>query len=265
MIKMIVLDLDGTTLNENNQISEENVKAIKKCYQHGVKVTLASGRSEKAMRDFIIECDLEDLFHICNNGAYIFKTDGTRFNIPYIAYKEIEHIKKSLEELELPFVVCTADDFYYETSNELVQELITHGESPKNQVDDIIILTNVLKFIILCRTQEEYERAKVIENDKLNVFRTSHDFVEIMSKGINKYSAVKELAKIYGIENDEIMAMGDGENDVPMLSGVGLGVAVANAREETMSAAKIYSQWDNTEFAVAKEIEKYILSECYEY
>ena len=113
---------------------------------------------------------------------------------------------------------------------------------------------------ILFADMEERARAwKELEQDKEIVLVGSLGYnIEINGAGVNKGQALVELGKILGIEREEIMACGDGDNDEAMLKEVGLGVAMENAEEQVKKAAD-YITGTNEEEGAAKAIEKFVL------
>ena len=87
---------------------------------------------------------------------------------------------------------------------------------------------------------------------------TSAGYIEFVKKGIKKSEAIQSIMKTYQIKQEEVMAMGDGENDIEMLKFAGWGVAMKNAREDVKKVANVVTT-SNNEDGVAKAIEKYIL------
>jgi len=92
----------------------------------------------------------------------------------------------------------------------------------------------------------------------LNIFRSEPFFLELMPKGIDKASVLKRFISFLGIGRDEVICCGDGYNDLTMIEFAGLGVAMANAREEVLAAAD-YVTVSNDEDGIVKVIEKFIL------
>lgn len=262
MYEMLVLDLDGTTLNNNHSISKKNIEGIRRCKDLGIKVIVASGRSDKSLHQYIKKLDIQEYYHISNNGGMIFHLNGEKMNIPSMDKELVEHIRDNLERLNIEFTCSNADGIYYTKKGSiLVQEMCSHGEDPPQYVSNIDKVDGIFKYVTYCDSEEKYERVKELNIKGMKVFRTSHHFVEIMSNDINKYTAISSLVQKYGVPNDKIIAIGDSENDIPMLSGVGFGIAMANAKDEIKSASKHVSPWTNEENGVAKIISKYILNE----
>ena len=96
-------------------------------------------------------------------------------------------------------------------------------------------------------------------HDRMDVYRSEPFFLEILPKNINKASALEELLSFVGAERDELMAFGDGYNDISMLEFAGMGVAMGNAHSEVKEHADIIAP-GNDEDGIADILERYVLN-----
>ena len=119
---------------------------------------------------------------------------------------------------------------------------------------------NILKAVVVDKDNEKlaYIREKMIKTGKVSVSQSLKDNLEVMNKGINKGNAVKILAQIYGIEQDEIIAIGDNENDISMIEYAGLGIAMGNAVDELKEKAD-YITGTYDEDGVAQALWKFVI------
>lgn len=273
MIKLLCMDMDGTLLNSKGEISKRNIEAIKKAHEKGVKVTICTGRIFTSARYYADLIGIKVPI-IATNGSYIREKDRDE-----IIYKSVLGKRKCKEILR----VLRNYGIYphYNTSNIVFTEKIIYSSQsytnmnktlPKNRQIDIQIVEDweeifdkyeqeILKCICIDKDREKIIAAKkeLLKNEELTVVSSSMDNFEVMSKGVSKGRAVEVLAGFYNIKQDEIMCIGDNENDISMISYAGMGVAMGNGEEFVMKAAN-YVTDTNDEDGVAKAIEKLILA-----
>ncbi|MDD3428872.1 MAG: Cof-type HAD-IIB family hydrolase [Oscillospiraceae bacterium] len=266
--KLLVLDIDGTVANTKKEISEENVQAVIAAQKKGVKVVVASGRATPGVMPTAKKLKLDEY------GGYILSFNGARIvnvktgaviyekNLPDGAAQKIYAFAKKNK-----VNICTYNQQTVMTPNP--QEKYVNMEShllkmplyqPQNFLEEIP--SNPVKFLLL----GDGEKLALLENkakeeigEGLNIFRSEPYFLEVMPQNIDKaYSLNKLLSKLL-IRREEMMACGDGYNDLSMIQFAGLGVAMQNAQEAVKQAADVITDHcDN--HGVAKAIETYILN-----
>lgn len=120
---------------------------------------------------------------------------------------------------------------------------------------------DIVKISILERDKGKYQkvRKELEELDLYAVAMSDIDYVDVTDKQVTKGSAVKELAKYLSIDVNEVICIGDNENDLEMLEVAGLAVAMKNATKTIREKADVISDFDNNHYGVADVIEKYIL------
>jgi len=296
MYKMLVLDMDGTLLNDEQKISEVNRKAIRKIMDKGIKVILASGRAYPGMVSYLKELELYEKgsYTIACSGALVMENVTEE-----IIYEE--HIKS--EDLARIHVVCEKLDL--DMSGYTMKDMVIHHENLFTRYDAIAnkMDIKVIDFENLDENEKIYklniinesvdirqamidyfptlfpDNMEIREKLKFNkhalselwhfpedivnnytIVRPLPFCIELLAKNSNKAVGVAVVAKRYGISMDEIISMGDSGNDIHMLEKAGLGVAMANARFEAKEAANEVTV-SNEENGVAVIIEKYFLSE----
>lgn len=272
--KMLAVDMDGTLLKDNKEVSEINKEAIRKACLVGVKVVVCTGRiftSAKAYAKII--GSMAPI--IASNGAYIREKDKNE-----VVYE------KNLEKENLLKVVNMAKEggFYphiYTTHTIYTEKLIftsrnytTWNESlPEKDrviieiVDDLndIIESdryNFLKAVVMGDNIEELNklRQKISSEVEVSIMSSLPNNFEVTAFGTSKGKGVKILADFYGISKDEIICIGDSENDISMIEYAGLGVAMENSPKDIKAIAD-YVTDSNENDGVAKVIEKFILNE----
>lgn len=270
--KLICTDMDGTLLNSNNEISKRNLEAIKKASEKGVQVAVSTGRL------FVSANYYADLIGvktpvIASNGAYIRDK-----NIDKVIYKSLLGYKNCKKVME----VMKKYDMYahFNTYNSIITEKLVHSSKfyskmneslPQDRRINIMITSNweesfkeyeneILKCIVIDKDYEKLKLVKeeLLKEEGLEVVSSFVNNIEVMTKGVSKGNAVDILANYYNLSREEVMCIGDSENDLSMIKFAGMGVAMGNG-SELVKENSDYITDTNNEDGVAKAIEKFIL------
>ena len=273
MYKLLCTDMDGTLLNDKKEISERNLNAIKEAHERGVKVVVCTGRMF-ASADFYSDLLGVKTPVIASNGAIIREKDRNEIIYRALLGKEnslkvLNTCKKYgiLPNFHTPNTIFTEEINYSSASyvkfNEVLPEgkkititLVKDWEETFNKHEN-----EILKCIAVDKDGDKIERAKgeLCEQSSLEVVSSFENNFEAMNRGVSKGRAVEILAQYYNIAKEEIICIGDNENDISMIEYAGLGVAMANGEECAKKAAK-YIADSNNDDGVAKVIEKFILN-----
>lgn len=266
--KLIVLDIDGTLTNSKKEITPRTKEALIKIQEQGVYVAIASGRPTPGTKKVAQELELERF------GNYVLSFNGGRV----INCKTGEVVLDKTIPAEMAWELCdvarengvgimTYDsecalagtdtiDKYMELEARINSIELKQVGHFKNYVD-----FPVNKCLMTGEPDHLVELEKKLKEKyagKLNIFRSEPFFLELMPKGIDKAAVLKNFLPFLGIARDEVICCGDGYNDKTMIEFAGLGVAMANAREEVKEVAD-YITSSNDEDGIAKVVEKYIL------
>lgn len=266
--KMIVLDLDDTLLRDDGTISPRNKQALMSAQEAGVKVVLASGRPTYAMTALADELELERFgsYILSFNGAKIinWKTQEEAFSstlTPEMAHTLYE---MSIQE-GVSALTYVGDDIVAESVTEytLIESQITGMKIVEAPSFVGAVQVPVVKVLMVA----DPERLVIVEDKlkakmagKLNVMRSKPFFLEFTEDGVNKGTSLNHLIQQLGIERSEVIAMGDGYNDIAMLEFAGFGVAMGNAPEEIKQLAD-YVTDTNMNDGVAQVVESFILKD----
>lgn len=268
-IKLLALDLDGTLTNSEKHVSKTNKEYIRRAQEKGIKVILASGRPVIGIKGVANELDLWNMggYILAYNGGHIIncKTgeDLVKKTVPMEYVHDICEVIHRYQVYPLSYnnagVICENDTDPY------VKKEGYNNSIPIIKVDNLEeqITVPVVKFMVVgnpSELQNAYKYLKEIFEGKLNVFFSEPYFLEITPLGIEKASALKTLSNILGTTKEQMMACGDGLNDIPMLKYAGLAVAMENAYDETKKVAD-YIVASNEEDGVAEAIKRFILEE----
>ncbi|KXT79221.1 Cof-type HAD-IIB family hydrolase [Streptococcus sp. DD13] len=267
-IKLIALDLDGTLLNSQKEISEANQAALKAARSKGVKVVLTTGRPLPAVIPYLEKLDLlhaED-YSLTFNGGLIQQNDGTILDKIGFNYEDVQRIRKVTDELSLPLDVVQGGDVYvlhskteslYASCNPLLHYIPTDfddldkGQEFNKAVSsaDPSLLDRALNEI----PEELFEQYEIFKSRDL--------ILEWSPKGVHKANGLKKLIAHLGIQQEEVMTCGDEDNDFSMIEWAGLGVCMANGSEKVKAVAKVVTPMTNDQDAVAWAVKKYVLEE----
>jgi len=270
--KLICIDMDGTLLNDKKNISERNLKSIRLANEKGVRIVVCTGRIFTSANFFSELLGVKSPV-IASNGAYIREKD--RDEIVYNATLGEEKCKKLLS-------VFRQYDIYphYYTSNKIFTEDVTFSSRFYKETNKILSKDNQIKSMLVKdwnKVFKEYgneifkcigvevdlEKIEKVKKslrgmNDFEVVSSNFDNFEVTNKGVTKGNAVKILADYYGINKEQVICIGDSENDLSMIEFAGLGVAMGNADENVKLASQYITDTNNND-GVAKVIEKFVL------
>lgn len=269
MYKLIALDMDGTLLTSDKSISERTKTAIEKARAQGVKIVLASGRPLAGMQEKLTELGIDghNEFVVFYNGSTVKEIgSGKVIHQAYIDGRRAKQVAKLAKELGL---YCHA----FSTEHGLItpeNNEFTTLESDINQVpitemafDSLEDDHPIIKAMIVGEPSKLTQAAKAIPDvlhQEFTIVQSAPFFLEFLNLESNKGVGVKSIADYLGIHADEVICMGDAENDHHMIRYAGLGVAMENAMEQTKAIAD-YITTSNNDDGVALVIEQYVLNQ----
>lgn len=268
-IKLIAIDIDGTLLNSNHQLTDEVKLALKQAEEKGVKIVLTTGRPLTGVQDLIAELELysENDYVITYNGALIQKTKSkeivTQTGLTFDDYIAIDALARKLNvhlhtETETTMYTSNRDISPYTVLEAHLVNMPLKFRTPEEMTPEL----NILKMMMI---DDPAVLDAAITNipkefyDKYTIVKSTPYFLEFLNKEVDKGAAVKQLAEALGIEAREVMALGDNENDLPMIEYAGLGIAMGNATENIKNAASFITA-SNDAHGVAVAIEKFVLN-----
>lgn len=241
-IKLIAIDVDLTLIGGDLKIAERTKAAIRAAVEAGCAVTLASGRMFRATLPFAEELGL-DAPLVAYNGALI-KTVKTREIISHRPVP-LEHAREVIAYARregLHLNVYMDDTLYVECYDDEALAYMTHCKVEAVAVGDLgAFVDHPPTKLLVVASEEDVDRRlpefKAHFGDRLQVVRSLPRYVEFTAAGVSKGSALALLTQRLGISREEVMALGDSENDISMLEFAGIGVAVRNAAEDVKNAA----------------------------
>ncbi|MEE6450915.1 Cof-type HAD-IIB family hydrolase [Gottfriedia acidiceleris] len=285
-MKLIALDLDGTTLNTEKIISKETLNSIKKAQAAGHIVIILSGRSPSSVKDELLKYGLD-----CpvggHNGTALYVNDKL-IELNSIGRPQVQKIALEVESEDLPYNISTNKGIFAPSNwDKRFENVVSSGRVPKeyfenrhfkmfttpptvhghsffNKVHEIIDNDDftIQKFLILTLDRKQMERLerKLRFIDEIFVTSASPFNLEVTHINGNKGYGLKALASYFNIPLENTVAIGDEKNDLPMLNIAGLSIVMGNAEEEVKISSDVVTL-SNDENGVAYAFEKYIFTE----
>lgn len=266
--RLIASDLDDTLLDESSNISVRNREAIRRAVDLGVKFVIATGRMFKTSISYLEDLGLNSDYPVINyHGALVKKSRSKEV----ILHRPIDNgvaisVAEEAERQGCHVSVFIEDELYIREENEYSRFYQSMAHIGLEEVGPLgAFLRNngasptKMSIIRWDGTIDDIEtklRGKYAK--KLSILQSRPYFLEITDQKATKGQTLGWLAEKEGIKPEEIIAFGDGHNDIDMLRFAGLGVAVSNGRPEVRAAARLVTG-SNIENGVAEVIERYVL------
>lgn len=243
MIKLFAMDLDGTSLDSNSILQEKTINALKKLDENGIKFVFTSGRATPSVR-YLMESTGIDNPLVTNNGALAFINKENLIYQNPLKYEEVEELINFSQENKLFFQFYDLDTYY---SNRMCPERFNHLEkdstygmnyqvnfsfSTKPLKELKLRKNSAFKFQIFLDKNDSNKLSTILEKvSEMGLYATtsSYGMIEIMQKNVNKFNGLSEISYLLGISKEEMAAIGDQDNDIPMLENVGISFAMGNA------------------------------------
>jgi len=258
-IKAIAIDLDGTLLTSQKTITDTTVQTLRYIMERGIHVSIATGRSLTTAKRFIEQVGTQ-FPAVCYNGSCIYdpraKRDLWHIHLSNDICTSIVQASKSSKAHLHAFMNHT---LYFTEAGKQAD----HLEPLSSVVGKVVDFTNLnpLHFTKamflgpLSETEPVRFKLEKIHGNAIHVVYSHDDYLEIMTGGATKGSALERLMGMYGISADEVMAFGDADNDKEMLAWARYGVAMENAHETVKSIASTTTGHNDDE-GVARKIQE---------
>lgn len=279
MIKLVASDLDGTIIDKNNKINEENFKAINKINSNGLDFVICTGKTYPIVKDICNEFNAN--YGIFGNGNQIInlKTD----KVIYTSFLSQHELNTSIEIAKannLHIHIYTNNDII--TENLAYMDLRNYKLYEENPSINFTIVDDIQKYIInnkinvsqlIISSDNSLEDVKSNIAKKINVsmhlikkrgiykdfiIDKEYEYLDISPKKTNKNTALNILGNYLNINRSEMMSVGDNLNDYDMIKNSGIGVAVANSYDDLKSVAKYVTKNNVENAGFAEAIYKFL-------
>lgn len=262
--KLIAIDLDGTTLNQDSMITSKTKETLKKAINAGHHVSIATGRPFRMSHQFYQQLELTTPM-VNFNGALVHipnqHWDGERETL---INREIAfEILSQKKQLNLDFIAAENRDTFFIDSFDFFDEKIFASSRPgeKNLLSPKNLTTNPTSLLV--RTDKRFAGAVSAELTRqfgsyvdVRTWGGPTAILEIVSKGIQKAKGVQEIANYLSIDQKDVIAFGDEHTDLELLDYAGWGVAMANGTDQLKGIANDVTPLSNQEDGLAVYLEK---------
>lgn len=231
--KLLASDIDGTLITTERVLTPETIKAVEYLVNSGAHFVICTGRAYQGAVKISTQLPVKDIAQICYNGAMIYVGDKPvyKLNIPAAQAKRI--IKEG-HKRNSTMILWRENKLYAETPCEKIDFYMSiSGVAPifvkdlTSVCDDKVI--KILWFDDPINTPKYAEELKQILSGQISCFVSRPDFLEFVNSKCSKKTALEFIAKYYGVDIKQTVAVGDSYNDIPMLMGAGYSVAMENA------------------------------------
>ncbi len=267
--KLLVVDIDGTLVGGNRSVSAEDREALAKARDLGMQVSLSTGRAAQACLGIINQLSL-DGYHIFFDGASVSDpSQGEEVYVQPISRGVVKQMVEFAHRHEIDLELYSATHYFAER-----ETWSTEAHRQFFDLEPTIVgftrlweRERIIKGGLVTTTPEEAAKAKIFcrhFDDSLHFSwaRTPAypgvDFINILAPEVSKGKALEALASHLGVSMSAVMAIGDGTNDISLLSTAGLAVAMGNAYDEVKAVAD-YVTLDIDHSGVAAAITKFLL------
>lgn len=262
-IRLIAIDLDKSLIGEDLRIGDRNKRAIARAVEKGVHITIATGRMYISALPYARELGIS-MPLITYNGALIrSSTDDTVYYKCPMPLAEAQEVVRRARTEHLHVNYYVDDQLYMEEENEYARHYRdTYKVMP--HIGPLHRLTDPPLKIIVTGDPDKlnafWDQAAAHFGDRLHIAKSNPEFLEFTHPQATKGMALAVLADKLGIKREEVMAIGDSYNDIPMLEFAGVGVAMGNADEKVKAAADFVTA-HHQEDGVAVALEKFVLED----
>ncbi|MDW5299369.1 MAG: HAD family hydrolase [Sedimentibacter sp.] len=272
--KMLVLDLDGTLLNDEKQISEKNIHILNELHKIGIIIVIATGRNYFMAKELTEKIRTIEPVIMANNGAIIRHSENDELlecnYLDFLVFKNIykQGLKHNLDPIIHVDEYANGYDLIYERENyeEVYKGYIRKDyHRAKYREFEITEIKNILSVCYLGDYNQLCEFSRHMKPQSKGRFNiicnrnvSNRALLEFLHIDGCKWTAIRKYAVANGINTDEIIAIGDDSNDIELLMNSGLGIAMKNGTDECIKAAKYITEYDNNNSGVY-----YALSEVF--
>lgn len=263
---IIAIDLDGTLLRNNHQPSQFTIETLRKVAQLGHAVIITTGRSYSSSINIYQSIGINSPL-INSNGAYCHfpnQPDWKGTQLKAISLELAQKMFALTQTTQLGHLALETLNHIYITSTEALKSpyFTLYDKEPILLNSPQELTEQPIAFYWLSTLQQQSQIKQVIAEqiqEQLEVCTWGGEFpsLDITPQGVTKAFGIKHVAEVLGMANSPVIAFGDSDNDVPMLSYATLGVAMANANDNAKQAANIVLELTNEEDGVAHYLKNY--------
>lgn len=274
-IKAVFFDIDGTLVNDSRTVLKSTEKAIRDLKAQGILVGLATGRGPAFVKPFMESLDLD--FAVTYNGQYVFSRDKVIFAQPIdktslreIIDYAISHKKEialgTAEGMVGSKIMSFGMSRFSQWSSQFVPRKWTSGVShsfnrivgrvvAQERKELLDLIQQPIYQVLMLASKAEIKDIQA-QFPEMKFTRSSPYASDLINKGVSKLEGIKLVGQEFGFDMSQVMAFGDSDNDLEMLSGVGMSIAMGNGTSKVKEVAK-HTTSSNTQDGIQKALEHF--------
>ncbi len=260
MIKLLAVDLDDTLANDKHEISKADIKAIKELTKAGVMVVIDSGRSEFGIKRHLEELDLMGHAHVAVNGGVILDYTSENKVIKPIEKSVFDYMTNKFRKQKREFMAYRDGGLTYEFAPRLYVPVSGFHGAENVTKGDISKIEECPRLNTYYSDEEDLKYLRSICPDGYWSTANSH-ILDYMPNGVNKWSGLKYVLDMYGIDKKDVWCIGDQESDIEMFKNCAKSFAVSNCDDFARKTADVILPRSNNENPASYLIYKYILKD----
>lgn len=243
-VRLVAIDLDGTTLDQSRKLVPESAAAIRELASIGITIVLASGRIQPSLQPYADELGLIGPF-VCANGAHVVGLDGRELSHDSLARPVVRQIIDYAAENKVHLNLYARDRLFFLAQSDWGETYRSRASSLKPEIlpPEELLEQEITKLMLIAQPESivahQEQLARRLGRLPVQFTESEPEYLEFLAPGVNKGQALTTVAESLGIPMAQTAAIGDYLNDVEMLRVSGIGAAVGNAHEETKRAARI--------------------------
>ncbi len=259
--RLAAIDLDGTLLGPDKSISEQNAAAVRRLNENGAQVIIASGRRHQNSIRFQRQLQLTGPIIACQGGLIRDGESGNVIEAHFLPQAVAREIAGEAEKNGVQAIYYHLDHLYVPERNNRWIDLYESRVGERAETLPSLSLLDGRRALKIVWYGDPVVLKKVRPviaeqyHGKVDVLSTESENLEFMPRGINKASALEKVARELGVSREQVLAFGDGENDLQMLEWAGMGVAMRHGNAAAIAAARMVSPPGPPETAFARAVE----------
>ncbi|WP_286930803.1 MULTISPECIES: HAD family hydrolase [Aeromicrobium] len=235
--KLVALDVDGTIVDHRNELSPAVKEAILGLREQGVPVVIATGRAVPGVYDVLDKLGFREGLGVASNGSVVFSVDP--FEVVHTTtFDAREAVKRVLEQVPEALVAVEEVGIGYRVNRAFPKGEIT-GKIILDEVDRMVSQP-VTRVVVRAPDHDRDEFSKLVEDlglDGTNYYIGYTAWLDLAPEGVSKASGLDVVSRSMGLTAADVLAVGDGSNDVEMIRWAGRGVAMGQAPDELTAVA----------------------------
>lgn len=264
MYKLVALDIDGTLLNSSGQVDPSTLDIIKQVQKKGVMVTISTGRPIQGVYKYIEMLNLKSPIITYNGGMIIDSETGRTLFDKKLKDADTKQVIELGLEKDTSMIAWSNNKLYANRIDDYTKQYQKMSGQDLLDLKDYenLCKTGVTKVIWINEpeTLKGYqETLKMILNESITAVTSKAHYLEFFNKEVSKARALEYIGQKYHIKREEMIAIGDGNNDIDMIDYVGLGIAMENATDAVKKVSN-YVTKSNDEQGIFYALNKFIIN-----